>query len=102
MVGAREAVKNRSNSAGDRETVNNSRTRAEWAREPVSNRRNWRSQREVNNRSNSIGGAIKAANNSRSRAGGAREAVNNRSNSIGGSWRLLTTGATAYKGSEGC
>ena len=40
MVGAREAVKNRSNSAGDRETVNNSRNRAGGAREAVNNRRN--------------------------------------------------------------
>ena len=61
-VGAREAVKNRSNSAEDRETVNNSRNRAR----------------------------------------GAREAGNNRSNSIRGSWMLLTAGARASEGPEGC
>ena len=55
----------------------------------------------ANNRSNSIGGAIKADNISRNRAGEAREAVNNRSNSIGGSWKLLTTGATTFEGPEG-
>ena len=41
-----------------------------------------------NNRSNSIVQAIKADNNSRNRAGGAKEAANNRSNSIRGLWRL--------------
>ena len=36
-------------------------------------------------------------NNSRNRARGARGAVKNRSNSIGGSWTLLKTGATAFE-----